>query len=178
MPVYRRIMFPLIVLMLPATAVFAYIRVPKQAADRPGAVPAASVSTSSLSTCPACHDLVAKAVRSSAHGRAGLDCISCHSFSTHRDANPGAFLEKRFYAMATEKVCARCHGVVVKQWRDGRHINPLNILFDRLNPFLPNDPAFHNPLTLKVKMANPCMICHEPHAFKPGVDRRARSTQE
>jgi hypothetical protein len=26
-------------------------------------------------------------------------------------------------------------------------------------------------------MANPCMICHEPHAFKPGIGRRAVSLQ-
>lgn len=150
----------------------AYIRAPRDVVNRaqgaqkePG-----GVAFGNLTTCPACHDLVTKAVRASAHGRAGLDCAVCHSFATARHADPDAFLRDRFYAMVTMSVCARCHGATVRQWREGRHVNPVDVFIDRINPALPRELEFHNRVTLKVKMANPCLLCHEPHSYKPGID--------
>lgn len=142
------------------------IVLPRAGGDGPG-----GPATRDLPTCAGCHSRADRAVRSSAHGKANVDCVACHTFSTRLSPDPDAHVRGRFFTVVTADACGRCHGSQVEQWLRGRHVHPLNAFFDRLAPGRPRDARYRTSVTLSVKAANPCLVCHEAHAFKPGVER-------
>lgn len=125
-----------------------------------------------LLTCRGCHSQTDRAVQTSAHGQANLDCIVCHTFTGRRHRDPDVFVRGRFFARAGLAVCERCHIIIVRQWRQNRHVNPLDVLFDRFKPRGAASARARTALTLKDKAENPCLICHEAHGFDPGLERR------
>lgn len=119
--------------------------------------------------CAPCHLSVTRELALSVHGKARLDCSSCHTFHDEVSADPGDYTRGRFYRKVRMAECERCHGIQVNQWRAGKHVHPLNTLFARLSGASRWDYTSRTPVGFGLKRANPCLNCHPPHLFKPGI---------
>ncbi len=111
-------------------------------------------------SCAICHESITREYHQTSHGKAGVDCSSCHTFTEKTLAHPDEYLQEGFYENVTTKTCERCHSSQVDDWKRGRHIDPLTILYKNL---FDDNWKEEPPSSFSSKQDNPCLSCHQPH---------------
>ncbi|UMZ75327.1 multiheme c-type cytochrome [Natranaerofaba carboxydovora] len=114
----------------------------------------------SAKTCSYCHHEITEGLQKSDHGKAGVDCASCHTFNKGVLDNPDDYLKEGFYEDVGLSKCKRCHSAQYQDWQGGSHVNPLTKFYLNITgeqEYINFSTDFEN------KQKNPCLSCHQPH---------------